>query len=32
VENLRGGDINIADELKELEVLYKETYSIIEGL
>jgi chemotaxis protein histidine kinase CheA len=32
VEKLRGGDINVADELKELEVLYKETYSIIEGL
>jgi hypothetical protein len=32
VEKLRIDDINIGDELKKLEVLYKETYSIIEGL
>jgi hypothetical protein len=32
VEKLRGGDINIADELSELEGLYHETYDIIKGL
>lgn len=32
VEKLRSGNIDVDEELKELEVLYKETYDIVDSL